>query len=102
MENFPITETPEQKEISWGLSIIDIVRPGDPWVVLFPGSTAVLDRYLSLKARRLSFTGQIWRIIYILVYPPAITGSDAIMFCADERPWHCCIHAFGTIALEQV
>jgi len=65
-------------------SIIDIVCALEILgVVLFLVAPQFVMNYLILNPAAI-LHGQIWRIVTFLVYPPAITGSDAI----DERPWH--------------
>lgn len=61
-------------------SIIDIVCALEILgVVLFLVAPQFVMNYLILNPAAI-LHGQIWRIVTFLVYPPAITGSDAIMF----------------------
>lgn len=76
------------------------MRPGDPWSGPFPGSTAVCDELSDLKPGGYPSRSDL-AYCYILVYPPAITGSDAIMFVLMNALGIYCIRAFGTI-VEQV
>ena len=82
-------------------SIIDIVCALEILgVVLFLVAPQFVMNYLILNPAAI-LHGQIWRIVTFLVYPPAITGSDAIMFVLMNALGIYCIRAFGTI-VEQV
>ena len=82
-------------------SIIDIVCALEILgVVLFLAAPQFVMNYLILNPAAI-LHGQIWRIVTFLVYPPAITGSDAIMFVLMNALGIYCIRAFGTI-VEQV
>ena len=82
-------------------SIIDIVCALEILgVVLFLIAPQFVMNYLILNPAAI-LHGQIWRIVTFLVYPPAITGSDAIMFVLMNALGIYCIRAFGTI-VEQV
>ena len=82
-------------------SIIDIVSALEILgVVLFLVAPQFVMNYLILNPAAI-LHGQIWRIVTFLVYPPAITGSDAIMFVLMNALGIYCIRAFGTI-VEQV
>ena len=84
-----------------GRSIIDIVCALEILgVVLFLVAPQFVMNYLILNPAAI-LHGQIWRIVTFLVYPPAITGSDAIMFVLMNALGIYCIRAFGTI-VEQV
>ena len=84
-----------------GRSIIDIVCALEILgVVLFLAAPQFVMNYLILNPAAI-LHGQIWRIVTFLVYPPAITGSDAIMFVMMNALGIYCIRAFGTI-VEQV
>ncbi len=48
-------------------------------MVLFLTAPQFVMNYLILNPAAI-LHGQIWRIVTFLVYPPAITGADAIMF----------------------
>lgn len=69
-------------------------------MVLFLVAPQFVMNYLILNPAAI-LHGQIWRIVTFLVYPPAITGSDAIMFVLMNALGIYCIRAFGTI-VEQV
>ena len=78
-------------------SIIDIVCALEILgVVLFLIAPQFVMNYLILNPAAI-LHGQIWRIVTFLVYPPAITGSDAIMFVLMNALGIYCIRAFGTI-----
>ena len=78
-------------------SIIDIVCALEILgVVLFLVAPQFVMNYLILNPAAI-LHGQIWRIVTFLVYPPAITGSDAIMFVLMNALGIYCIRAFGTI-----
>ena len=82
-------------------SIIDIVCALEILgVVLFLVAPQFVMNYLILNPAAI-LHGQIWRIVTFLVYPPAITGSDAIMFVLMNALGIYCIRAFGNI-VEQV
>ena len=83
-----------------GRSIIDIVCALEILgVVLFLTAPQFVMNYLILNPAAI-LHGQIWRIVTFLVYPPAITGSDAIMFVLMNALGIYCISAFGMIVAQ--
>ena len=101
MEKFSNNWKGPRRNFLGGRSIIDIVCALEILgVVLFLAAPQFVMNYLILNPVAI-LHGQIWRIVTFLVYPPAITGSDAIMFVMMNALGIYCIRAFGTI-VEQV
>ena len=101
MEKFSNNWKRRRGNFMGGRSIIDIVCALEILgVVLFLVAPQFVMNYLILNPAAI-LHGQIWRIVTFLVYPPAITGSDAIMFVLMNALGIYCIRAFGTI-VEQV
>ena len=101
MEKFSNNWKRRRGNFMGGRSIIDIVCALEILgVVLFLTAPQFVMNYLILNPAAI-LHGQIWRIVTFLVYPPAITGSDAIMFVLMNALGIYCIRAFGMI-VEQV
>ena len=102
MEKFSNNWKRRRGNFMGGRSIIDIVCALEILgVVLFLTAPQFVMNYLILNPAAI-LHGQIWRIVTFLVYPPAITGSDAIMFVLMNALGIYCIRAFGMIVAVPV